>query len=54
MVELNKRFGFRVIRRRKAIYYQDPEEPTVVMELKLPPDVNSRLVRDHTRKRHSR
>jgi hypothetical protein len=27
---------FRVIRRRKAIYYDDPEEPTVVMELKLP------------------
>jgi ribosomal protein S18 acetylase RimI-like enzyme len=54
MIELNKGFGFRVIRRRKAIYYKDPEEPTVVMELKLPPDVNSTLVRYHTRKRHSR
>jgi ribosomal protein S18 acetylase RimI-like enzyme len=35
MIELNKRFGFTVIRRRRAIYYEDPEEPTVVMELKL-------------------
>ena len=35
MIELNKRFGFRVIRRRRAVYYEDPEEPTVVMELKL-------------------
>ncbi len=36
MIELNREFGFRVIRRRKAIYYEDPDEPTVVMELKLP------------------
>ena len=36
MIELNKKFGFRIIRRRKAVYYEDPEEPTVVMELKLP------------------
>ena len=35
MIELNKKFGFRIIRRRKAIYYDDPPEPTVVMELKL-------------------
>jgi ribosomal protein S18 acetylase RimI-like enzyme len=36
IIQLNKKFGFRVIRRSKAIYYEDPEEPTVVMELKLP------------------
>jgi ribosomal protein S18 acetylase RimI-like enzyme len=36
MIELNRKFGFRIIRRRKAIYYEGPEEPTVVMELKVP------------------
>jgi ribosomal protein S18 acetylase RimI-like enzyme len=36
MIELNKKFGFKIIRRRKATYYEDPPEPTVVMELKLP------------------
>jgi ribosomal protein S18 acetylase RimI-like enzyme len=36
MIELNRKFGFRIIRRRKAVYYEGPEEPTVVMELKLP------------------
>jgi ribosomal protein S18 acetylase RimI-like enzyme len=36
MIELNKEFGFRIIRRQKAIYYEDPDEPTVVMELKMP------------------
>lgn len=36
MIELNKKFGFRIIRRRKTTYYDAPEEPTVVMELKLP------------------
>jgi len=36
MIELNKQFGFKIIRRRKAIYYLDPDEPTVVMELKMP------------------
>jgi ribosomal protein S18 acetylase RimI-like enzyme len=35
MIELNRKFGFRIIRRRKSIYYEDPEEPTVVMEMKL-------------------
>ena len=35
MIELNRKFGFRIIRRRKANYYEDPPEPTVVMELKL-------------------
>ena len=35
IIELNKTFGFRIIRRRKAIYYDDPPEPMVVMELKL-------------------
>jgi len=36
IIELNKAFGFRIIRRQKALYYEDPPEPTVVMELKLP------------------
>lgn len=35
IIELNKMFGFRIIGRRKAIYYDDPPEPLVVMELKL-------------------
>jgi GNAT superfamily N-acetyltransferase len=36
MIELNKKFGFKIIRRPKADYYEeDPPEPTVVMELKL-------------------
>ena len=35
MIELNKKVGFRIIRQRKAIYYEDPDEPTVVMELKI-------------------
>jgi ribosomal protein S18 acetylase RimI-like enzyme len=35
MIELNRKFGFKIIRRQKAIHYEDPEEPTVVMELKL-------------------
>ena len=35
MIRLNKAFGFRVIRRPRSMYYQDPPEPTVVMELKL-------------------
>ena len=35
MVALNKKFGFRIIRRPKAMYYEDPPEPTVVMELWL-------------------
>jgi ribosomal protein S18 acetylase RimI-like enzyme len=35
MIQLNKNYGFRIIRRPKAIYYEDPEEPTIVMERKL-------------------
>jgi ribosomal protein S18 acetylase RimI-like enzyme len=35
MIELNKKFGFKIIRRPKAMYYEDPPEPTIVMELRL-------------------
>jgi ribosomal protein S18 acetylase RimI-like enzyme len=35
IIQLNKKFGFKVIRRRKADYYGDPPEPTIVMELRL-------------------
>ena len=35
IIRLNKAFGFRVLCRPKAIYYRDPEEPTVVMELRF-------------------
>ena len=35
MIELNKKFGFRIIRQPKAMYYEDPPEPTIVMELRL-------------------
>jgi hypothetical protein len=34
-IEFNKAFGFRIIRRRKGMYYENPSEPTVVMELTL-------------------
>jgi ribosomal protein S18 acetylase RimI-like enzyme len=36
VIRLNRKFGFKIIRRRKSIYYEDPDEPTVVMELKIP------------------
>jgi ribosomal protein S18 acetylase RimI-like enzyme len=36
IIGLNKNFGFKIIRRSKAIYYDDPPESMVVMELKLP------------------
>jgi ribosomal protein S18 acetylase RimI-like enzyme len=42
MIELNRKFGFKVLRRRKANYYQDPPEPTVVMELNLPLKIRPR------------
>ncbi len=35
IIELNQRFGFKIIRRPKAMYYEDPPEPTIVMELRL-------------------
>jgi GNAT superfamily N-acetyltransferase len=36
IIELNQKFGFKIIRRPKAKYFEDPPEPTVVMELRLP------------------
>jgi GNAT superfamily N-acetyltransferase len=36
IIELNKKFGFKIIHRPKARYYDDPPERTVVMERKLP------------------
>jgi GNAT superfamily N-acetyltransferase len=42
MIELNKKFGFKIIRRPKAQYYEEPPEPTVVMELRLPPKASRR------------
>jgi len=35
IIELNQRFRFKIIRRPKAMYYEDPPEPTIVMELRL-------------------
>ena len=35
IIDLNKKFGFKIIRRRRTVYYEDPPEPTVVMELRL-------------------
>jgi ribosomal protein S18 acetylase RimI-like enzyme len=35
MIALNRKFGFRIIRRSRAMYYEDPPEPTIVMELRL-------------------
>jgi ribosomal protein S18 acetylase RimI-like enzyme len=37
IIELNKKFGFKIVRRPKAHYYEDPPEPTVVMELNFHP-----------------
>lgn len=34
MIELNKRFGFKILRTTPN-YYEDPPEPTIVMELRL-------------------
>jgi GNAT superfamily N-acetyltransferase len=36
IIELNQKFGFKIIRRPKAQYFEDPPEPTIVMELRLP------------------
>jgi ribosomal protein S18 acetylase RimI-like enzyme len=35
IIELNKKFGFKIVRRCTVIYYDDPPESMVVMELKL-------------------
>ena len=35
IIELNQKFGFKIIRQPKAQYFEDPPEPTVVMELRL-------------------
>jgi len=35
MIDLNRKFGFKIVRTSKSDYYRDPAEPAVVMELRL-------------------